>query len=167
MKKTLCIVLALSVLLTACGMPAAPHPPVLRFQNAPVVLTQGELVLRDLAKTDKLPDKELFDADFGKYIESVRAEAAYIEKVEPYCEKLGATIDDYFLAFQRMSWLENVGNHYYQLLSERYAEEHPEGVASGEVAPDAVQPEVSFEEYCGAAMDKLFEGSDIVNIMGK
>jgi len=55
MKKTLCIVLALSVLLTACGMPAAPHPPVLRFQNAPVVLTQGELVLRgrlDFAGTD-------------------------------------------------------------------------------------------------------------------
>ncbi|MBQ4539519.1 MAG: hypothetical protein II995_07940 [Oscillospiraceae bacterium] len=134
--------------------------------DAAAIIQQGELVLRDLAKTDKLPDKELFDADFGKYIESVRAEAAYIEKVEPYCEKLGATIDDYFLAFQRMSWLESVGSHYYQLLSESYAVEHPEGVASGEVAPDAVQPEVSFEEYCAAEMDKLFEGSEIVNIMG-
>lgn len=137
-----------------------------RFDAAAIV-QQGELVLRDLAKTNELPDKELFDADFSAYIDSVKADTAYIEKIKPYCEKLGATIDDYFLAFQRMSWLENVGNHYYQLLSERYAEEHPEGVASGEVAPDAVQPEVSFEEYCGAAMDKLFEGSDIVNIMGK
>ena len=46
MKKTFCIALALLVLLTACGLPAAPQPPVLRFQNTPVVLTQGELVLR-------------------------------------------------------------------------------------------------------------------------
>ena len=69
----------------------------------------------------------------------------------------GATIDDYFKSLEQLFLLQQGGELYYNSLIETY----------NAMPEDAENRPASADEYYAAEMNKLVEGSEVINITGK
>lgn len=157
-----------SVLLTLDGAAVPYTDEMRRFldyaaiagrNDAVSFIQAGELALRELERLEVslAEDEAAFADNRAQYIEQMRADTLSVELITAFCAKYGATFDDYVKALERPQWLQTAGDRFYLTAIDAYN-------ALPADAPD--RPESADQHYVNE-MDRLLEGSEIVNITGK
>lgn len=122
-------------------------------------IQSGEIMLREMTRmgVDLTAGEEAFESQYTGYVDSIKNAPEYLAALDLQLEKLGATRDDYYACLRRPMWLQHIGYEFAQAIVAEYA-------ALPADAPDRPETE---EAYYLQRVEKLAEGSELVNLPGK